>query len=153
MIRTYNQMHRKDMYSQQNSIIWSVWLYGWVFLYEPSGCGFESSCSSLNFRFTACIEEVVPWYSGIYRVWIHSVTRSWHYKNMLLNNLKDRYSQNNSMIRLFWLNDWRFVYEISGCGFNCTCTRLNFRFCDCFEQGLPWHSLNHRECIHSEMRT
>ena len=31
------------------SIIWPVWLNGWVFLYELSGCGFESRCSDLNF--------------------------------------------------------------------------------------------------------
>ena len=28
--------------SQHSSIIWSVWLNGWVFVYELSGCGFES---------------------------------------------------------------------------------------------------------------
>ena len=34
-------------YSQLNSIIWPVWLNGWVFIYELSGCWFESSCSHL----------------------------------------------------------------------------------------------------------
>ena len=48
MIRTYSQMHRTDMYSQHSSIIWSVWLNGWVFVSELSGCGFESRCSHLN---------------------------------------------------------------------------------------------------------
>ena len=28
MIRTYNQMHRTDKYSQLSSIIWPVWLNG-----------------------------------------------------------------------------------------------------------------------------
>ena len=28
MTRTYSQMHRADKYSQQNSIIWPVWLNG-----------------------------------------------------------------------------------------------------------------------------
>ena len=55
-----------------------VWLNGWVFVYELSGCGFESSCSRLNFWFRACFEKGVPWYSGNYRVWIHSETRAWH---------------------------------------------------------------------------
>ena len=45
MTRTYSQMHRKDKYSQHNSINWPVWLNGWVLVYELSGCGFESSCS------------------------------------------------------------------------------------------------------------
>ena len=42
MIITYNQMHRTDKYSQHILIIWPVWLNGWVFVYELSGCGFES---------------------------------------------------------------------------------------------------------------
>ena len=48
MIRTYNQMHRIDKYSQHSSIIWPVWLNGWVFVYELSGCVFESGCSHLK---------------------------------------------------------------------------------------------------------
>ena len=31
-----------------------------VFLHELSGCGFESSCSHLNFRFRVCFEQGVP---------------------------------------------------------------------------------------------
>ena len=50
-------MHRTDKYSQHSSIIWPVWLNGLVFVYELSGCGFESSCSHLNFRFHAYFEQ------------------------------------------------------------------------------------------------
>ena len=32
--KTYSQMPRTDKYSQHNSIIWPVWLNGWVFVYE-----------------------------------------------------------------------------------------------------------------------
>ena len=53
-----------------------------MFVYELSGCGFESRCSHLNFRFHACFEQGVPWHSGNYRVWIHSETRTWHDKNI-----------------------------------------------------------------------
>ena len=49
MIRTYSQLHRTDKYSEHSSIIWSVWANGWVFVYELSGFGFESSCTHLNF--------------------------------------------------------------------------------------------------------
>ena len=63
---------------------WPVWLNGWVFVYKLSGCGFESSCSHLNFRFRACFEQGVSWHSGNYRVWIHSETRAWHDKIMQL---------------------------------------------------------------------
>ena len=41
MIRTYSQMHCTDKYSQHSSIIWPVWLNGWVFVYEVSGCMFK----------------------------------------------------------------------------------------------------------------
>ena len=78
-------MHRTDKHSQHSSIIWPVWLIGWVFVYELSGCEFESSCSYLNFRFRACSEQGVPWHSGNYRVWIHSETRTWHDKNIQSN--------------------------------------------------------------------
>ena len=39
---------------------WPVWLNGWVLVYELSGCGFESSCSHLNFRLRACFKLGVP---------------------------------------------------------------------------------------------
>ena len=57
-------------------------LNGWVFIYELSGCGFESPCSHLNFRFRACFEQGVVSHSGNYRVWIHSETRTWHNKKI-----------------------------------------------------------------------
>ena len=47
MIITYNQVHCTDKYSQHSSIIWPVWLNGWMFFYELSGCGFESCCCHL----------------------------------------------------------------------------------------------------------
>ena len=42
----------------------NIWLNGWVFVYELSRCGFEYSCSHLNFRFRTCFELGVPWHSG-----------------------------------------------------------------------------------------
>ena len=54
----------------------------WVFVYELSSSGFESSCSHLKFRFRTCFEQGVPWHSGNYRVWIHSETRPWRDKNI-----------------------------------------------------------------------
>ena len=49
MLRRYSRMHRTDKNSQHSSIIWPVWLNGRVFVYELSGCGFDSSWSYLNF--------------------------------------------------------------------------------------------------------
>ena len=47
IIIAYIIMHCRDKYSQHSWIIWLVWLNGWVFLYELSGCGFESCCCHL----------------------------------------------------------------------------------------------------------
>ena len=65
--------------------VWPVWPNGWVFVYELSGSGFESSCSHLNFRFCTCLKQGVHWHSGNYREWIHSETRTWHDKNIQSN--------------------------------------------------------------------
>ena len=81
MIRTYRQMHRTDKYSQHSSVIWSVLLNSWVFVYELSGRWFEPRCSHLNFRYYVCFEKGVPWHSGNYRVWSHFETRTWHDRN------------------------------------------------------------------------
>ena len=51
MITSYSHMHRTYKYSQYSSIIWPVWLNGWVFLYELSGCGFESQYCHVNLSF------------------------------------------------------------------------------------------------------
>ena len=61
---------------------------GWVFVYEPSGLGFESSCHHLNFRFCVCFERGVPWHSGNFRVWIQCETRTWHDKNIQSKDCK-----------------------------------------------------------------
>ena len=54
MTRTYSQIHRIDKHSEHNSIIWLVWPHDWVFVYQLSGSGFESSCSHLK----------IPWWSS-----------------------------------------------------------------------------------------
>ena len=87
MIITYSQMHRPDKYTQHSSIIWPVWLNGWVFVYKLSGCGFESCWCHLNFRYGAGFEQGVPYIQANYRVWIHSETRSWHDNNIQLTCL------------------------------------------------------------------
>ena len=39
----------------------------------------------------------------------------------------DKYPQHNSIILHVWLNDWVFVYELSGCGFEPSCSHLKWR--------------------------
>ena len=63
----------------------------------------------------------------------------------------DSCSEHSSIIWPVWSYDWAFVYELSGSGFESSCSHLNFRFCACFEQGVPWHSDNYRAWIHSEI--
>ena len=57
----------------------------WVFLYKVSGCGFESCCSHLNFRYCTCFKQGVHWHSSNYTVWIHSRTHTRHAKNIQSN--------------------------------------------------------------------
>ena len=76
MIITYSQMHRTDKYLQRSSIIWPVWLNGWVFVYVLIDCRCESRCCHINCRFGACFKQGVPWHSGNYRVLIQSETRT-----------------------------------------------------------------------------
>ena len=80
MIITYSQIHRTDKHSQHRH----VWLNDWVFVHELSGCGFESCCCHLNFRYGTCFEQGVPWHAN-YRVWIHSETWTWHDNNLQPN--------------------------------------------------------------------
>ena len=59
-------------------------------------------------------------------------------------HLLHKCSQHNSIIWSVWLNVKVFVYESNGCGFESRCYHLkNFRYCACFEQGVPWHSNNY----------
>ena len=83
--RTCSQMYCTGKYSQVSSIIWSLWPNSWLFIYELSVCGSESSCSHLSFRFRACLTQEIPWHSGKYTMWIHSETPTWHDKNIQLN--------------------------------------------------------------------
>ena len=65
----------------------------------------------------------------------------------------DKYSQHSLSIWPVWLNVWVFVYELCGFEFKSRCSHLNFRFCACFEQGVPWYLCNCRVWIHSETLT
>ena len=68
MITTYSQMHHTDKFSQLSSIICPVWLNSWVFFYKSRGCGVESCCCHLNFRYGTCFKQEVTWNSGNYRL-------------------------------------------------------------------------------------
>ena len=67
IIRTYSQTHCTDRYLQHSSIIWTVWLNGWVFVYELKRCEFKSSCSLFFFffffqkRYVLAFESIPFW--------------------------------------------------------------------------------------------
>ena len=65
----------------RNSFDCSVWLNGWMFVYELSGCGFKSTWSNLSFRFRACLEQGFLLHSCNYGLRIHYKMRMWHDKN------------------------------------------------------------------------
>ena len=49
----------------------------------------------------------------------------------------DKYSQRSSITFPVQLNGRGFVYELSGCGFDCSCSHLFFRFHSCIKDGVP----------------
>ena len=59
MTRRYSQMHCRDKYPKDSSIIRPLWPNGLMFVDKLSGSGFESSCSHLNFRFCASLQQEV----------------------------------------------------------------------------------------------
>ena len=103
-------MRDTDKHSQHSSIIWLIWLNGLVFIYELSGCGFESCCSHLNFRYGACLRQTIE--CGFTLKLVHDMIIT--YNQMQCTG---KYSQQSSIIWPVWLNGWVFVYKLSGCGF------------------------------------
>ena len=146
-------MHRTDKYSEDCSIIWSVWASGSAFFYELSGSEFRTSCSHLTSRFCACfckehleIQTTIACRFTLKRVL--DITRT--YSQM---HSTDKCSEHISINWSVWANVWVFVYKLSGSGFETSCSHSTFRFCASFGQGASWHSGNYRVWSHSETRT
>ena len=64
---TYRVIHRTNDCPKRSSIIWLIWLNGWVFACRVSGCGFKSAYCYLNFRYRVCFEQGVHLHSDNYR--------------------------------------------------------------------------------------
>ena len=113
MKRTYSQKQDTDKCSQHSAVIWPVRLNGWVFVYEISGCGFESSYGHLNFRLRTCCEEGIPWHllnyieCGFTLKYVRDMTK----KHSEMHHL-GKYSQPSSIIWPVGLNVWVSVYEL-----------------------------------------
>ena len=142
MIRRYSQTYRTDKYSEHSLNTWSVYPNGWVFVSELSDSRFGSSCSYLNVRSRARFEQGTPNIQatierGFTVKRVRDIRR--RYSQM---NCKDKYSEHSSIICSVWPNGGMFICELSGTGFESSCSHLNFRFPAWLEQGVPWHSGN-----------
>ena len=69
-IRTHSHIIRKRTLDHLAELVrvrlmveW-FFLNGWVFIYELTGCGFESCSCHLNFKYRACFEQQVPSHPG-----------------------------------------------------------------------------------------
>ena len=95
------------------------------------------SCVVSNYLYSALS---VCFYHDTYtfRVNLHSVV-AWMPRNSLQIS-----PQNTHSLIIFpvWLNDWTFVYEISGYWFDSRCSHFNLRYRACFEQWVSWYSSN-----------
>ena len=137
--RTYSQMHRTDKYSLHSSIIWTVWLNSWVFVYDLKGSWFKSSCSHQNFRFRACFEHVALLHSGDYRVWIHSERGKWHNKNIQSNAwykeaLTTQLNHLGSLAKCLTVRLWpKWLW------FRVQLRSLKHQIWSLCEQGFAWH--------------
>ena len=103
--------------------------------------------------FLSCHVQVSEWiHTQIQILWIHTLHSSDIEYGFTLKGVcdmtstysqmhrTDNYSEHSSIIWPVWLNSWVLVHELSGSGFKSSCRHLNFRFCACFEQGVPWLS-------------
>ena len=111
MIKTYSQIYRTDKYSQHGSIIWPVWLNGWVFVYKLNGWGLQSRCSHLHLWYPSClINEFLKIQAitecGFTLKRIHDMIKA-HSKMYRT----DKYSQRSSTIWPVWINRWAFWYS------------------------------------------
>ena len=65
-------------------------------------------------------------------------------------NVKELCSKHVRNLRVKWLQ-LDLNPELSGSGFESSCSHFTLRFHACFQQGVPWHSGNYRVWIRYEM--
>ena len=83
---------------------WPVWLHGWVFVYELSGCGFDSCCSRL--KFSSYLLDTFPcqiWYlllTLVLRYWENFRQGSFHFSNFWFESLLTKTKTSEPLIIL-----------------------------------------------------
>ena len=104
-----SQMHRTDKYSQQSSIIWPVWLNGWVFVYELSGYGFESRSCHIKIYVNSYFDTVF-WNVRGEEVKSHIGTEGVHFKYIILMKCYFQYFiLNKNCLTHFSLKFWKKI--------------------------------------------
>ena len=87
-----NAPYRQVLTTQLNHLKRPVWLNGWVFVYELSGCGFESSCSQfLALELLSLIQQIYD--CGVVVNDVVAVTTAQHHstkpqQNLILHRFK-----------------------------------------------------------------
>ena len=123
---------RKDKKEFQSYPLIKQITYKWFQIFPYQWCQF--SCLSCLFLMSSHMKIVVSINSGIIFVIVSSeLLCRFH----LQKRKKCKWLQRDS-------NPQPLSYELSDCGFESRCSHLNFRYCACFEQGVPWHSGKYR---------
>ena len=136
-------------------VIWLLLRFNWLVVTRcTTGYG-ESwnrlqTATGLEPRTTLVINK----YSTVWPNWPKATTEC-GFTLKRVHDMIRTYSQmqHSSIIWPVSLNCSVFIYELSDCGFESPYSHLNFKFCACFEQGVPWHSGKYIVWIHSETRT
>ena len=125
-----------------------------MFVYELSGCGFESCCSHLNFRYCpVSSKEFLDIQVTIECRFLLKCVRDMIRKEDT-SICTVQISTHNTVQSFRQLSKWLSVHlRTKWLWFRSCCSHLNFRFGACFEQGVPWHSGNYIVWIQSKTRT
>ena len=115
-------MYRRGKYSQHSSIIWPVWLNGWLFVYDLGGCGFEPRCCQLKLQIWRLLWARILL---IFRKTIECGFCLKLVRDMIITYSQPRgrykYSKHSYIIWPVWKNGWRFVYKSNRCGCQSRC--------------------------------
>ena len=124
-----------------------------MFVYEQSGCRFETSCCHLIFICCTCFsKEFLGVQANIEIRFTHKLAHDMIITYSQMHPTYN-YTQLSSVIWSLRPNGSVILYEVSGCGFESIYNNLIFRNRGYFQQGVPWDSGKYRKWIHSEMRT
>ena len=114
--------------------------------------GFQNEytlCSCLNVKELLALNRRDIWsLSDCYGTWTHNQL----IRKRTLNHLAKLAKWLSCVVSTYLYG--AFVYMFLSCHVReFCCSHLNFRYCACFEQRVPWHSGSYRMWVDSETRT